>query len=163
MSNVMNEGSKTHCKAVTTNCFTLVGLLVRLSTSIEKPKGSIVAYPSIRWNPVTLTSTNTVVSSSLFSYLFFSSTTRNKSRYWQSRGCRWSTVESEVENSAAMCGTRRITGKWMAWWVETVSLSSTSSRRGIFFAGFPVSVRKWLLRQLRASHLENSLVPINFT
>ena len=38
MSTVMNEGVKMRCKAVTANLFTVVGLLVEISTAIEKPK-----------------------------------------------------------------------------------------------------------------------------
>ena len=41
MSTVMNEGVDIHCKAVTTQLFTLVGLLVELGTAIEKSKGSL--------------------------------------------------------------------------------------------------------------------------
>ena len=37
----------------------------------------------------------------------------------------------------------------MARKVETISPSSTSSRRGIYFSGFPVSVVKGLLNQLK--------------
>ena len=48
MSTVMNEGVKISFKVVTTQLFTVVGLLVEISTAIEKSKGSIVAYPSIR-------------------------------------------------------------------------------------------------------------------
>ena len=48
MSTVINKRVKIHCKAVTTQVFTLVGLLVELGTAIEKSKGSLEAYSSIR-------------------------------------------------------------------------------------------------------------------
>ena len=48
MSMMMNEGVDIHCKAVMNQVFLLVGLLVELGTCIEKSKGSIEAYNSIR-------------------------------------------------------------------------------------------------------------------
>ena len=48
MSTVIDEGVKMRCKAVMSNCFTLVGLLVEPSTDIAKPKDSLEDYPSIR-------------------------------------------------------------------------------------------------------------------
>ena len=36
MSTVMNKGVDIHCKAVTTQVFTVVGLIVELGTDIEK-------------------------------------------------------------------------------------------------------------------------------
>ena len=48
MSMVMHEGVKISCKAVTAQFFTVVGLIVKLGTDIEKPKGYIYASPSIR-------------------------------------------------------------------------------------------------------------------
>ena len=47
MSTVTNEGVNIRCKAVTTNVFTVVGLLVELSTAIEKSKGYIKSFNSI--------------------------------------------------------------------------------------------------------------------
>ena len=41
MSTEMNEGVEMRCKAVTTDCFTVLGIFVELSTSIAKIKGSI--------------------------------------------------------------------------------------------------------------------------
>ena len=43
MSTVMNEGVNIFCKAVTTQTFKVVGLLVELGTYIEIPKGYIEA------------------------------------------------------------------------------------------------------------------------
>ena len=48
MSTVMNEGVEIHCKAVTTQVFTVVGLLVELGTAVAKSKGSLEASPPIR-------------------------------------------------------------------------------------------------------------------
>ena len=41
ISNLMNEGVRINCKAVTTNCFAVLGLIFGVSTAIEKPKGYI--------------------------------------------------------------------------------------------------------------------------
>ena len=46
ISTVMNNGVEIHCKAVTTQVFTV--LLVELGKSIEKSNSSLKAYPSIR-------------------------------------------------------------------------------------------------------------------
>ena len=46
MSKVMNNGVEIVFKSVTTQVFTV--LLVELGTPIEKSKGSIELYPSIR-------------------------------------------------------------------------------------------------------------------
>ena len=46
MSTGMNKEVKIHCKAVTTQVFTV--LLVELGTDMTKSKGSLEAYPSIR-------------------------------------------------------------------------------------------------------------------
>ena len=48
MSTVMNEGVEIRCKAVMTQVFTVVGLLVELGTAIAKPMGYLKASPSIR-------------------------------------------------------------------------------------------------------------------
>ena len=74
MSTVMNEGVKICCKSVTTQVFTVVGLLVELCTAIAKPKGSLEASPSIRQPSVTITSNSPVIYPFLFSSFFFSST-----------------------------------------------------------------------------------------
>ena len=47
MSTVMNEGVNMSFKAVTTQVFTVLELLVELSKTIEKPKISLDAYPYI--------------------------------------------------------------------------------------------------------------------
>ena len=52
MSTVINEGVKMSCKEVTENLFTVAGHVVEhSSTAIEKPKGSIEEYLSIRHPP----------------------------------------------------------------------------------------------------------------
>ena len=61
MSTVTNKGVNSPCKAVTTQVFTLVGLLVELVTAIEKIKGSIEASPFIIEPPVTVTSNSPVI------------------------------------------------------------------------------------------------------
>ena len=48
MPTVMNEGVDICFRAVMTHVFTVVGFLVELGTTIEKLKGSIEAYTSIR-------------------------------------------------------------------------------------------------------------------
>ena len=44
----MNEAVNIHCKAVMNQVFTVVDLLVEISTAIEKSKGSLEVDPSIR-------------------------------------------------------------------------------------------------------------------
>ena len=61
MSTVINEGVEIHCKAVINQVFTVVGLIVELGTAIEKSKGSLDAYPSIRKTSVTVTSNSPVI------------------------------------------------------------------------------------------------------
>ena len=65
-----------HCKSVTANFFTLVGLLFELSKLIENPKGSLEAYHSIGKFSIAVTSNIPVISSSLISHLFFRSILR---------------------------------------------------------------------------------------
>ena len=77
MSTLMNEGVDIRCKLVTTQVFTVVGLLVELGKAIAKPKCSIEAYPSIRQMSVTVTSGSPVIYYSLFSSSFFSSTLKS--------------------------------------------------------------------------------------
>ena len=48
MSTVINEGVNICYKAFTTQVFTVVVILVYLGTAIEKRKGSIGEYTSIR-------------------------------------------------------------------------------------------------------------------
>ena len=48
MSTVINKVVEIHFKAVTTQFFTVVGLLVELVTYIVKVKGYIEAYTSIK-------------------------------------------------------------------------------------------------------------------
>ena len=47
MSTEMNNGVKIHCKAVMTQVFTVVGLIIELGKEFEKPKGSLESPPSI--------------------------------------------------------------------------------------------------------------------
>ena len=47
MSTVMNKGVKIHCKAVTTQVFTVVVLLVELGTYIAIENRSLGPYPYI--------------------------------------------------------------------------------------------------------------------
>ena len=47
MSTSMNEGANIYCKAVTTQAFTVVCLLIELVTEIATPNGYIEAYISI--------------------------------------------------------------------------------------------------------------------
>ena len=73
MSMVMNEGVKIHCRSITTQVFTVVGLLVEIDKSIEKSKGRPEASLSTRYPSVTVTSTSPVIYSSFFSSFLFSS------------------------------------------------------------------------------------------
>ena len=44
---VTNKGVEIHCKAVTIQVFTVVGLIFELVTAIGKSKGSLESSPSI--------------------------------------------------------------------------------------------------------------------
>ena len=65
-----NKGVNMHCKAVTTNCFKVVDLLVEPRTDIEKPKGYLDASTNIRQPYLRLTSIIPVIPPSIISYLF---------------------------------------------------------------------------------------------
>ena len=56
----MNEGVEVSCKSVMEQVFTLVDLIVKLSTSISKSKVWIEVFPSIRQPSVTVTSNSNV-------------------------------------------------------------------------------------------------------
>ena len=62
-----------NCKTVTTNFFTVVVLLVELSTDITKPRVYLDEYYSIYQPSIIVTSNSTVISSSLFQAFFLSS------------------------------------------------------------------------------------------
>ena len=111
ISTVMNDEVKTHCRSVTDNIFTVVVLLLEISTSIAKPKVYLEAYPAIRQPSVTVTSNSPVIYSSLFRSLFFNIMMKTNVRFLQSRRWKWSTVDSEVRNIAALFGTRSGTEK----------------------------------------------------
>ena len=70
MSRVTNMGVMMSCKAVTTNLFTVVGLLVETITAIVKPKGSLEASNYIR-KPNIIVTYNIPVISTPLSILFF--------------------------------------------------------------------------------------------
>ena len=70
MSTVMKKGVDIRSKAVTTQVFTVVGLLVEPGASISKIKGYLEDYPSIMQPSILVTSNSPVIYSSIFSYLF---------------------------------------------------------------------------------------------
>ena len=74
MSTLMNEGVEIHCKSVTAQVFTVVGLIVEIGTAIAKSRGFLEANHSIRLSSVTVTSTSPVIYYSLFSSFFLLST-----------------------------------------------------------------------------------------
>ena len=67
MSTVNNKGVEIHCKAVTTQVFTVVGLIVELGLAIVKLKFSIEASTTIRKPCVTVTSNSPDIYSSILS------------------------------------------------------------------------------------------------
>ena len=73
MSRVKNEGLMMHYKSVTDNMLTVVGHIFEPNTAIEEPKGSLEANLSIRKPPIVITSSNTVISPSIYRILFFDS------------------------------------------------------------------------------------------
>ena len=66
-------------------------------------------------------------------------------------------------NSADQRITSDGTGKQREIWVENVSPSMTSPRRGIYFSGIPVSVVNGWLKQSRAKISKKSLILTNFS
>ena len=76
----MNEVVEMHFKSFMTNFFTVVGLLVEISTSIAKPKGYFEAYPYTSQPPITVTSKSP---SFILRYLFFGIIMRTNSRFIQ--------------------------------------------------------------------------------
>ena len=61
MSTVMNKGVDIHSKSVTTQVFTVVGVIIDLDISLSKPKGTIYSSPSIRQPSSTVTSNSPVI------------------------------------------------------------------------------------------------------
>ena len=114
MSREMNEGVIMNFKTITMNLLTILHPLVEPITSLAKPKASLEAYFPIRQLPWTATSTNPVVSPSLFSFFFFGNMLRSN-RYI------WGTVQSHVRNSADSCVGRD----------TTIKLKCTASRNCI--------------------------------
>ena len=55
MSMVINEGVKIHFKAAKTWVFKAVGLIIEISTAIEKTKVFLEASVFIRWHYITVT------------------------------------------------------------------------------------------------------------
>ena len=69
----------TRCKAGMSNMLTVVGLIVQPSTAIAKPKDSLEAYIFICKTTVKGTSSNTVISTSLYIFFSFSNILRSNS------------------------------------------------------------------------------------
>ena len=120
MSTMTNKGVKTCCKAITTNLFTVLGLLVWPNTSIAEPKGSIEEYITIRKTSIKVTYISPVIPPYLHSSFFYSSILRFNSISHQSRVWKQSTVESEVVNSVDLCGMISRTIKISPWQVQIV-------------------------------------------
>ena len=163
MSTVINEGVNMSRKAVTTQTFIAVGLIFEVSKTISKPKGYIEASNSIRKPSVTVTSNSPVIYSSLFSYFFFSSLLKTKSRYHKSRVCQWSTFESEFRNWYSLCRPRDVAGKMNRTASRNyLSIIDLIKERYCFFE-FLVSVVKVLLKKPGSICSKNSLIPINLS
>ena len=73
MSMVMNKGVNMCCKVVMANLLTVVGILVKPSTAIEKLKGYLEASIYIRQPTITETFISTVIYSYLSSFLLYNS------------------------------------------------------------------------------------------
>ena len=97
-----------HCNTITSNLLTVVRLLVKISTSIENPKGYFEEYLSTRQNPLKLTSSKPVIYPSLSSFFSFRSMLRFHSRSHQIIGYWWITVEKYFINIAYLYGNRKI-------------------------------------------------------
>ena len=89
MSREKNEGVMMRFKTITMNLSKIVHLLVEPDTALAKSKASLEASISIRQLPWTVTSSNPVISPSLFSFLFFGDMLISN-RYW------WDIVENHV-------------------------------------------------------------------
>ena len=146
MSTVMNKGVKIHCKEVTANFFIVVGLVVEPSKDIAKTKSYIETSSPISQPSITVTSCSSVIPPFLFISFFFRSMLKTKSRIHQTRGWRWSSVESEVRNSSDLYEPIIRNEQWSERQVEIVSPSLNSSIIVTFFSGVPVSVEKLLLK-----------------
>ena len=107
MSRVKNEEVMVHCKTVTDNLLTVLGLLVEHSTAITKTKVYLEVPLSIRQPSIKVTSSIPVIYPSLSSSLFFSSMLRSNIR------SHWS---FNVVNSADLCGSiiMNVKTKWTA-------------------------------------------------
>ena len=142
MSRETNEGVMMHCKSITANLLTIVGLLVENITSLAKPKASLEASLSIRKPPLTLTYSKPVISPSLSSLISFRSILRYNSRSPRSIGYWWSTVESYVGNSSGHCGGRNITGKMkFTSSIKCVSFIGLIKGRSVLFRGTSISLK----------------------
>ena len=64
-------------KTITMNFSTLVHILVESITPLAQPKASLEAYISVMQLPLKVTSSKPVISSSLFSFLFFGNMLRS--------------------------------------------------------------------------------------
>ena len=158
-----NEGVMMHCKTITADFLTIVGLLVEPITPIAKTKDSPEAYISISKPPWTVTYIKPVIYPYLCSFLSFRSMLRSNGRSHRSMWYWWSIFESYVISCDGPCGRRNRTVKLIVQQLETVSPLSISSRGGMLSFGVPVSVEKWLLKQSRASRPDNYLITINFS
>ena len=149
-----NEGVMMYFKTITMNLLTIVHLLFEPITSLANPKAYLEESFSIGQLPWTVTSSETEIFPSLFSFFFFRNILRSN-RYW------WGTVENHVGNSADRCGGRD----------TTVRMNCTASRNCIYIIdlikGMHVffwgpSIRwKGIGEQSWASRSNNSLIPIN--
>ena len=87
---------------------------------------------------------------------------RNNIGFHQSRGWQWSTVYSEVINSAALCGIRYRTGKIKGTESRNYLSIIELIKESYIFPGSPVSAVKILLKQSGASDYNNSMISIHF-
>ena len=146
------------CKAVKT-FFTIVGLIVKLSTATVKPNRSLESFPSTRQTSVIVNFNCPVISYYLLRSLCFSIVLRTNGRIFQSRTWLLSNIDSEVGSSADLCVKRSGIGKMKFMLSRINSPESTTSRRDMFLS---VSVVKVLLKKLKTSNSNNSLIPTHF-
>ena len=86
----------------------VLDLLVKLSTSIETPKGSLENFLLIRQPSAKITSTSPVKIYVLFIFYFCNSIMWKNIVGRQRRGWRWSTGDSKARNSSVLHLTRYI-------------------------------------------------------
>ena len=151
------------CKEVTCQVFTLLYLLVGLSTSITKTNDYLETSTSITKLSFAVDSNSPVISLPLFSFLCFGIMLWTKSIYQQSIGWRWRTIESAITNSSELCGMRYV----------SVKTNGTASIKILYIIDFiremyiyiwsPFVSCKSIIEAIKSKSFKYFLMPINLS